>query len=52
MALNSMEEAGQFENLQGKGKPLDLSSNPHVDPEDDTLYCTTILSLSLSRRWS
>lgn len=34
---HSMEE-GQFENLAGKGKPLNLSSNPHADPADDTLY--------------
>lgn len=34
---NAMEE-GQFENLPGKGKPLDLSINPHVDPAEDTLY--------------
>ncbi|KAL6138477.1 hypothetical protein ACLB2K_063761 [Fragaria x ananassa] len=36
---HSMEE-GQFENLPGKGKPLDLSSNsnPHADPAADTLY--------------
>lgn len=34
---HSMEE-GQFENLPGKGKPLDLTSNPHADPADDTLY--------------
>ncbi|KAL2487301.1 Tetratricopeptide repeat (TPR)-like superfamily protein [Abeliophyllum distichum] len=34
---HAMEE-GQFENLPGKGKPLDLSSNPHVDPAEDTLY--------------
>ncbi|PRQ43704.1 putative DnaJ subfamily C, member 28 domain-containing protein [Rosa chinensis] len=34
---HSMEE-GQFENLPGKGKPLDLSCNPHADPADDTLY--------------
>lgn len=33
----SMEE-GHFENLPGKGKPLDLSTNPHVDPAEDTLY--------------
>ncbi|KAL9243405.1 hypothetical protein vseg_017298 [Gypsophila vaccaria] len=33
----SMEE-GHFENLPGKGKPLDLSTNPHADPADDTLY--------------
>lgn len=33
----SMEE-GHFENLPGKGKPLDLSTNPHVDPSEDTLY--------------
>ncbi|KAH9604851.1 hypothetical protein KSS87_005733 [Heliosperma pusillum] len=33
----SMEE-GNFENLPGKGKPLDLSSNPHADPAEDTLY--------------
>lgn len=31
-------EEGQFENLPGKGKPLDLTSNPHADPADDTLY--------------
>ncbi|XP_023768898.1 uncharacterized protein LOC111917439 [Lactuca sativa] len=34
---HSMEE-GQFENLPGKGKPLNLNSNPHADPADDTLY--------------
>ncbi|RVW47948.1 hypothetical protein VitviT2T_012645 [Vitis vinifera] len=33
----SMKE-GQFENLPGKGKPLDLSDNPHADPAEDTLY--------------
>ncbi|KAL3536192.1 hypothetical protein ACH5RR_004653 [Cinchona calisaya] len=33
----SMEE-GQFENLPGKGKPLDLIANPHADPAEDTLY--------------
>lgn len=33
----SMEE-GQFENLPGKGKPLDLNTNPHADPAEDTLY--------------
>ncbi|XP_047316545.1 dnaJ homolog subfamily C member 28-like [Impatiens glandulifera] len=34
---HSMEE-GQFENLSGKGKPQDLSTNPHADPAEDTLY--------------
>ncbi|XP_008779014.1 dnaJ homolog subfamily C member 28-like [Phoenix dactylifera] len=34
---HSMEE-GHFENLPGKGKPLDLSANPHADPAEDTLY--------------
>ncbi|KAI3433968.1 DUF1992 domain-containing protein [Psidium guajava] len=34
---HSMEE-GHFENLPGKGKPLDLSVNPHADPAEDTLY--------------
>ncbi|XP_056175824.1 uncharacterized protein LOC130140461 [Syzygium oleosum] len=34
---HSMEE-GHFENLPGKGKPLDLSINPHADPAEDTLY--------------
>uniref|UniRef100_A0A1D1Z4Z0 DnaJ subfamily C member 28 n=1 Tax=Anthurium amnicola TaxID=1678845 RepID=A0A1D1Z4Z0_9ARAE len=33
----SMEE-GLFENLPGKGKPLDLNTNPHADPAEDTLY--------------
>ena len=33
----SMKE-GQFENLPGKGKPLDLSINPHADPAEDTLF--------------
>lgn len=33
----SMKE-GEFENLPGKGKPLDLSTNPHVDPAEDTLF--------------
>lgn len=31
-------EEGQFENLPGKGKPLDLKTNPHADPAEDTLY--------------
>lgn len=31
-------EEGQFENLPGKGKPLDLDTNPHADPAEDTLY--------------
>jgi DnaJ homolog subfamily C member 28 len=34
---HSMEE-GHFENLPGKGKPLNLTSNPHADPAEDTLY--------------
>lgn len=34
---HSMEE-GQFENLPGKGKPLNHSVNPHADPAEDTLY--------------
>ena len=34
---HSMEE-GQFKNLPGKGKPLNLDSNPHADPGEDTLY--------------
>ncbi|KAI5319208.1 hypothetical protein PRUPE_7G122900 [Prunus persica] len=34
---HSMEE-GQFENLPGKGKPLNLTRNPHADPAEDTLY--------------
>ncbi|KAK9126545.1 hypothetical protein Scep_015391 [Stephania cephalantha] len=34
---HSMEE-GQFENLPGKGKPLNLDANPHADPAEDTLY--------------
>ena len=34
---HSMEE-GQFENLPGKGKPLNLSTNSHADPAEDTLY--------------
>lgn len=29
---------GEFENLPGKGKPLDLTTNPHVDPAEDALY--------------
>lgn len=33
----SMEE-GHFENLPGKGKPLDLNTNPHADPAEYTLY--------------
>lgn len=31
-------EEGEFENLPGKGKPLNLSTNPHADPAEDTLY--------------
>ncbi|VVB13079.1 unnamed protein product [Arabis nemorensis] len=34
---HSMEE-GHFENLPGKGKPLNLHANPHADPAEDTLY--------------
>ncbi|KAI3746391.1 hypothetical protein L6452_08823 [Arctium lappa] len=34
---HSIEE-GHFENLPGKGKPLNLNSNPHADPAEDTLY--------------
>ncbi|KAG1359596.1 dnaJ-like subfamily C member 28 [Cocos nucifera] len=34
---HSMEE-GHFENLPGKGKPLNLSTNTHADPAEDTLY--------------
>ncbi|MBA0596765.1 uncharacterized protein LOC105767719 [Gossypium raimondii] len=34
---HSMEE-GQFENLAGKGKPLNLNTTPHADPAEDTLY--------------
>lgn len=34
---HSMEE-GHFENLPGRGKPLNYSSNPHADPAEDTLY--------------
>ncbi|WOL13302.1 hypothetical protein Cni_G22071 [Canna indica] len=34
---HSMEE-GHFENLPGKGRPLNLNSNPHADPAEDTLY--------------
>lgn len=34
---HSMEE-GQFENLPGRGKPLELKTNPHADPAEDTLY--------------
>ncbi|KAL8509308.1 hypothetical protein ACS0TY_016493 [Phlomoides rotata] len=34
---HAMEE-GQFENLPGKGKPLDLNTNPHADSAEDTLY--------------
>ncbi|KAK8957825.1 hypothetical protein KSP39_PZI000637 [Platanthera zijinensis] len=34
---HSMEE-GHFENLPGKGKPLKLDANPHVDPAEDALY--------------
>uniref|UniRef100_A0A7C9DN03 DnaJ homologue subfamily C member 28 conserved domain-containing protein n=2 Tax=Opuntia streptacantha TaxID=393608 RepID=A0A7C9DN03_OPUST len=31
-------EEGHFDNLPGRGKPLDLKTNPHADPADDTLY--------------
>ena len=31
-------EEGHFENLPGKGKPLNLDTNPHADPAEDTLY--------------
>lgn len=29
---------GAFDNLAGKGKPLDLSENPHLDPEWQLAY--------------
>ncbi|XP_021737811.1 uncharacterized protein LOC110704331 [Chenopodium quinoa] len=31
-------EEGHFEKLPGKGKPLNLSTNPHAAPDEDTLY--------------
>lgn len=31
-------EAGKFENLAGKGKPLDLSENPFEDPDLRTAH--------------
>ncbi|XP_010452236.2 PREDICTED: uncharacterized protein LOC104734378 [Camelina sativa] len=31
-------EEGHFENLPGKGKLLNLHTNPHRDPAEDTLY--------------
>lgn len=31
-------ERGDFDNLPGKGKPLDLSENPHEDPGWRTAY--------------
>ncbi|KAK2655033.1 hypothetical protein Ddye_008085 [Dipteronia dyeriana] len=34
---HSMEE-GQLENLPGKGKPVNLNTNPPADPEENTLY--------------
>ncbi|XP_016470728.2 uncharacterized protein LOC107792976 isoform X1 [Nicotiana tabacum] len=36
--IDSVNDQGQFENLPGKGKPLDLNTNPHADPAEDTLY--------------
>jgi DnaJ family protein C protein 28 len=34
---NAMEQ-GAFENLKGKGKPLSLEDNPHLDPEWQLAY--------------
>ena len=31
-------QRGEFDNLPGKGKPLDLSHNPHEDPSWRTTY--------------
>lgn len=31
-------QAGAFDNLPGKGKPLDLNDNPHLDPEWQLAY--------------
>ena len=31
-------QRGEFDNLPGKGKPLDLSQNPHEDPGWRTTY--------------
>ena len=31
-------EQGEFENLQGKGAPIDLSENPYEDPEWRTAH--------------
>lgn len=33
----AMEE-GKFDNLPGKGKPINLDENPHEDPEWSTAY--------------
>ena len=30
--INKAREEGQFDNLPGQGKPLDLNRNPHEDP--------------------
>ncbi len=32
-------ENGEFDNLPGKGKPLNLEENPFEDPEWRTAYC-------------
>ncbi len=32
-AIEKAIQAGKFDNLPGKGKPLSLDENPHADPE-------------------
>ncbi|KAL5563757.1 hypothetical protein UlMin_033504 [Ulmus minor] len=38
LPLKLRGQRNAFENLPGKGKPLNLDTNPHADPAEDTLY--------------
>lgn len=41
-------EKSQFKNLPRKGKPLELTSNPHAVSADDTLYRILSKNMCLS----
>lgn len=36
--IEEAQKKGVFNNLPGKGKPLNLNENPYVDPEKDAAY--------------
>jgi DnaJ family protein C protein 28 len=36
--IQHSQREGDFENLSGKGKPLEMVGNPHADPDEDIAY--------------